>query len=121
MAKHDIKVNEITVQDGVPTVHGTVGSETFTAAPFRWGSKMLMKVEAAGLDRGTRIAIGHKAKSAIKAAGLTLPEAKLVRPRKPKAEVVEAAPAKLEGEPVPSGEFLELTDLVGQLDAAVGA
>ena len=53
---------------------------------------MLMKVEAEGLDRGTRIAIGHKAKSAIKAAGMLLPEAVLKRPRKPKAEPVQEAP-----------------------------
>jgi hypothetical protein len=47
-------------------------------------------VEAEGLDRGARIAVGHKAKSALRTAGLTLPEAVLKRPRKAK----EAAPPK---------------------------
>jgi hypothetical protein len=55
---------------------------------------MLMHVKAAGLDRGTRVAIGHRAKAAIKAAGLVLPEAVLKRPRKAKEvepEVVTSA------------------------------
>jgi hypothetical protein len=51
---------------------------------------MLMKVEAEGLDRGSRIAIGHAAKKALKVAELALPEAVLKRPRKPKAEPVQA-------------------------------
>jgi hypothetical protein len=89
MAK-DIKVLEVQVVDGVPTVSGTVGEVAFTAAPFRWGSKMLMKVSDGDFDRGTRIALGHAAKRAIKAAGLALPEAVLVRPRKAKEEVTEA-------------------------------
>jgi hypothetical protein len=63
---------------------------TFEASPFRWGSKMLMKVEAEGLDRGSRIAVGHAAKKAIRTAGLALPEAILKRPRKAKAEPVQA-------------------------------
>ena len=95
MAKHDIKITEITVLDGKPTVHGTLGAETFTAGPFRWGSKMLMKVNDEFMDRGTRIAVGHAAKKAIRTAGLTLPEAVLKRPRKPKAEPVS------EVEPLP--------------------
>jgi hypothetical protein len=53
---------------------------------------MLMKVEAEGLDRGSRIAVGHAAKRAIKTAGLQLPEAVLKRPRKAKAEPVQEAP-----------------------------
>lgn len=87
----DVKVIEVVVVDGSPVVRGTVGDLAFEATPFRWGSKMLMKVNAEGLDRGTRIAIGHKAKSAIKSAGLVLPEAVLVRPRKTKVE--EGTPA----------------------------
>lgn len=86
MAK-DIKVLEVQVVDGVPTVSGTVGEVAFTAAPFRWGSKMLMKVSDGDFDRGTRIALGHAAKRAIKSAGLALPEAVLKRPRKAKEEV----------------------------------
>ena len=90
MASKDVKVTEIEVVNGKPVVRGTVGEVAFEAAPFQWGSKMLMKVEAEGLDRGARIAVGHKAKSALRTAGLTLPEAVLKRPRKAK----EAAPPK---------------------------
>ena len=130
MAKHDIKITEITVLDGKPTVHGTLGAETFTAGPFRWGSKMLMKVEAAGLDRGARIAVGHAAKKALREAQLELPKAELVRPRKAKAEVAEvAAPAPSPEEAAVAAEvaaevtddtgFAELDTFISQLDAAV--
>lgn len=130
MAKHDIKITEITVLDGKPTVHGTLGAETFTAGPFRWGSKMLMKVEAAGLDRGARIAVGHAAKKALREAQLELPKAELVRPRKAKAEVAEvAAPtpspaeaavaAEVASEVTDESGFAELDAFVSRLDAAV--
>ena len=130
MAKHDIKITEITVLDGKPTVHGTLGAETFTAGPFRWGSKMLMKVEAAGLDRGARIAVGHAAKKALREAQLELPKAELVRPRKAKAEVTEvAAPtpspeeaavaAEVAAEVTDETGFAELDTFISQLDAAV--
>lgn len=133
MAKHDIKITEITVLDGKPTVHGTLGAETFTAGPFRWGSKMLMKVEAAGLDRGARIAVGHAAKKALREAQLELPKAELVRPRKAKAEVTElsevAAPtpspeeaavaAEVAAEVTDESGFAELDTFISQLDAAV--
>lgn len=69
-------------------VRGTVGEVAFEASPFQWGSKMLMKVESEGLTRGDRIAVGHAAKKALKAATILLPEAQLKRPRKPKAEPV---------------------------------
>ena len=82
MANKNVKVNEVAVVDSKPVVRGTVGEVAFEASPFQWGSKMLMKVEAEGLDRGSRIAVGHAAKRAIKAAGLLLPEAVLKRPRK---------------------------------------
>jgi len=130
MAKHDIKITEITVLDGKPTVRGTLGAETFTAGPFRWGSKMLMKVEAAGLDRGARIAVGHAAKKALREAQLELPKAELVRPRKPKVEAVEvvaAAPnpeeaavaAEVAAEVTDDTGFAELDTFISQLDAAV--
>jgi hypothetical protein len=86
MASKDVKVTEIEVVNGKPVVRGTVGEVPFEAAPFQWGSKMLMKVEAEGLDRGSRIAVGHKAKAALRLAGLSLPEAVLKRPRKAKEE-----------------------------------
>ena len=130
MAKHDIKITEITVLDGKPTVRGTLGAETFTAGPFRWGSKRLRKGEAAGLDRGARIAVGHAAKKALREAQLELPKAELVRPRKPKVEVVEeAAPtpspeeaavaAEVAAEVTDDTGFAELDTFISQLDAAV--
>ena len=65
------------------------------ASPFQWASKMLMKVqdtvENGSLTRGEKIAIGQRAKSALKAAGLVLPTAELKRPRAPKAAVEIAA------------------------------
>ena len=90
MASKNVKVIEVSQIDGKLTVVGTVGETPFTASPFQWGSKMLMKVEAEGLDRGSRIAIGHAAKKALKVAELALPEAVLKRPRKAKAEPVQA-------------------------------
>jgi len=64
-----------------------------------------MNVEAEGLDRGSRIAVGHAAKRALKAAELVLPEAVLKRPRKSKEEPVQvtegdAAPVEVV-EPTP--------------------
>ena len=86
------KVTVLEVQVGEKiVVRGTLGEVAFEASPFQWGSKMLMKVEAEGLTRGDRIAMGHAAKKALKAATVLLPEAVLKRPRKPK---VEEAPPK---------------------------
>jgi hypothetical protein len=107
VAKHDIKILEVVVEDGKPLVRGSVGDQQFEAAPKRWGSKMLMNVVAEGLDRGQRVAIGHRAKAAIKTAGLVLPTAELVRPRKPKVEVT----------PEPVAEVA--SDLVSQFDLVV--
>jgi hypothetical protein len=87
------KVTVLEVQVGEKiVVRGTVGEVAFEASPFQWGSKMLMKVEAEGLTRGDRIAVGHAAKKALKAATVLLPEAVLKRPRKAKAEPVQEAP-----------------------------
>ena len=87
------KVTVVEVQVGEKlVVRGTIGEVAFEASPFQWGSKMLMKVEAEGLTRGDRIAVGHAAKKALKAATILLPEAKLKRPRKPKAEPVPEVP-----------------------------
>ena len=135
MAKEKIEIKEIQATDKGFRVSGTVGSEApidFVATTFQWGSKMLMKVEAAGLDRGARIAVGHAAKKALREAQLELPKAELVRPRKAKVEAVEAAPEAA----VPSPEearaaaevlsavtddsgFAELDAFISQVDAAV--
>jgi hypothetical protein len=87
------KVNVVEVLVGEKlVVRGTLGETTFEASPFQWGSKMLMKVEAEGLTRGDRIAVGHAAKRALKAAAVLLPEAVLKRPRKDKVEPVLEVP-----------------------------
>ena len=118
MAKDGIKVNEIEMVDGLPTVRGQVGDIPFTAKPLRWGSKMLMKVDDQGLDRGTRIAVGHAAKKALKAAGIPLPEAVLKRPRKTKVEVVSSAASEPAADgPVPEVELLSLDEAVEALEA----
>ena len=105
MANKNVKVTEVAVVDGKLLVRGTVGEVAFEAAPKQWGSKMLMNVEAEGLDRGARIAVGHAAKRALKVAELALPEAVLKRPRKAKEEVVAAAPEG--GEQISLDEALE--------------
>lgn len=114
MAK-DIKISEVVVVDGKPLVRGSVGEVLFEAATKQWGSKMLMNVAAEGLDRGTRIAIGHAAKRALKVAELALPEAVLKRPRKAKTEAVEVAPAPTEVGPASD---VELTSLDEALEGA---
>ena len=69
------------------TCTGTCNDHEFTSAPFRWGSKMLMKVTSTHeFTQGEKVSIGHASKKALKAASLALPEAKLVRPRKAKSE-----------------------------------
>ena len=82
--KKELKVNEVEIVNGTPVVRGQFGDTAFEAAPFRWGSKMLMKVTGGDFDRGTRIAIGHAAKKALKANGIPLPAAELKRPPKAK-------------------------------------
>jgi len=75
------------------TCTGTCNGHEFTSAPFRWGSKMLMKVTSTHeFTQGEKVSIGHASKKALKVANLALPEAKLVRPRKPKTEAPEASP-----------------------------
>ena len=85
----NIRIIEVTLVNSIPTVRGTFGAEltAFEAVPFQWGGKMLMKVSADGLDRGTRVAIGIKSKSALRMASLALPVAV---PKRQKA--VAAAP-----------------------------
>jgi hypothetical protein len=77
---------------------------------------MLMHVTGGDFDRGTRVSIGHHAKAAVKAAGMTLPEAVLKRPRKAKeAEVVGPTVVTLEA-PVNS----EAMEMMAKLDLVLG-
>lgn len=117
MAK-DIKVSEVVaVEDGNIVVRGVVGEAAFEAKTLRWGSKMLMHVTGGDFDRGTRVSIGHRAKAAVKAAGMTLPEAVLKRPRKAKeAEPAAAVPVLTADEVVSS----EAAAMMAKLDLVLG-
>ena len=91
-----MKVNVTAIQDN--TVHGTIGEKEFSATPFQWGSKMLMKVVGDNtFTQGEKIAIGHAAKKALRTASVELPTPVLKRPRKAKEE-----PAP---EPTPKEDF----------------
>lgn len=95
MAK-DIKIGSVEVVDGKAVVTGTVGEQAFGATQLQWGGKVLMHVTGGDFDRGTRIAIGHAAKKAVRAQGIDLTPAPLKRPRKAKeAEVVAEEPVVL--------------------------
>ena len=88
-----MKVNVTAIQDN--TVHGTIGDKEFSATPFQWGSKMLMKVVGDNtFTQGEKIAIGHAAKKALRTASVELPTPVLKRPRKAKAEPVPEPPPK---------------------------
>lgn len=81
MAKN-ITISSVSSVDGTPTVVGTIGEVPFVATRLQWGSKVLMHVTARDLDRGSRIAVGHAAKKAVREAGLDMTPAPLKRPRK---------------------------------------
>lgn len=88
-----MKVNVTAIQDN--TVHGTIGEKEFSATPFQWGSKMLMKVVGDNtFSQGEKVAIGHACKKALRTALVELPAAVLKRPRKETAAPVQEAPPK---------------------------
>ena len=75
------------------TVHGTISDKEFSATPFQWGSKMLMKVTGENtFTQGEKVAIGHACKKALRTASVELPTPVLKRPRKAKEEPVQEAP-----------------------------
>ena len=97
MASKNITITSVSSIDGIPTVVGTAGEVPFTATRLQWGGKVLMHVASRDLDRGTRIAVGHAAKKAVREAGLDLTPAPLKRPRKAKeAEVASDAPVAVD-------------------------
>lgn len=122
-----ITITSVTSIDGVPTVVGTAGEVPFTATRLQWGSKVLMHVTARDLDRGTRVAIGHAAKKAVREIGGDLTPAPLKRPRKETTEPltvtvkIEAADPQildLVVDPTPAVELIDLATLtVPQLKA----
>jgi len=75
------------------TVHGTISDKEFSATPFQWGSKMLMKVTGENtFTQGEKVAIGHACKKALRTASVELPTPVLKRPRKAKEEPVQEVP-----------------------------
>jgi hypothetical protein len=127
MAKN-ITISSVSSIDGTPTVVGTAGGVPFTATRLQWGGKVLMHVAARDLDRGTRIAVGHAAKKAVREAGLDLAPAPLKRPRKAadltvtvkvEAPVADPAPLDLVVDPTPAANLSTLT--VPQLKAEAKA
>jgi hypothetical protein len=95
-----MKVIITAIQDN--TVIGTLGDKEFSATPFQWGSKMLMKVVGDNtFTQGEKISIGHAAKKALRTASVELPTPVLKRPRKAKEEpVVEVPKEDLTGKTV---------------------
>ena len=127
MAKN-ITISSVSSVDGVPTVVGTIGEVPFVATRLQWGSKVLMHVTARDLDRGSRIAVGHAAKRAVREAGLDMTPAPLKRPRKAadltvtvkvEAPVADPTPLDLVVDPTPSANLSTLT--VPQLKAEAKA
>ena len=120
MASKNITIPSVSSIDGIPTVVGTAGEVPFTATRLQWGGKVLMHVASRDLDRGTRIAVGHAAKKAVREAGLDLTPAPLKRPRKEAADLTVTV--KVEGgadpvvldlvvDPVPHEELVDLATL----------
>lgn len=95
-----IEIISATIVNNVPTVNGTINGEAFTAGPFRWGQKMLMKVSACTipLTMGQKVAIGHASKKALRLASIFLPVAVLVRPRAVKEVAVEVKKSTIDFE-----------------------
>lgn len=120
MAKN-ITISSVSSVDGTPTVVGTIGEVPFVATRLQWGSKVLMHVTARDLDRGSRIAVGHAAKKAVREAGLDMTPAPLKRPRKAadpadltvtvKVEPTEPQIVDLVVDPTPVEELIDLSTL----------
>jgi hypothetical protein len=118
MASKNITITSVSSIDGIPTVVGTAGEVPFTATRLQWGGKVLMHVAARDLDRGTRIAVGHAAKKAVREAGLDLTPAPLKRPRKPadltvtvnvEPVIADATPLELVVDASPAEDLMALT------------
>lgn len=120
MAKN-ITISSVSSVDGTPTVVGTIGEVPFVATRLQWGSKVLMHVTARDLDRGSRIAVGHAAKKAVREAGLDMTPAPLKRPRKAaepadltvtvKVEAADPQIVDLVVDPTPVEELIDLSTL----------
>ena len=101
--KNKVTVSGVVESEGKLTVIGVCDDIPFESSPTRWGSKMLMKVTTPGeFTQGQKIAIGHASKKALKTAEKILPEAVLVRPRKPKVEEAPVQESEAQVEEVSS-------------------
>lgn len=101
--KNKVTVSGVVESEGKLTVIGVCDDIPFESSPTRWGSKMLMKVTTPGeFTQGQKIAIGHASKKALKTAEKILPEAILVRPRKPKVEEAPVQESEAQVEEVSS-------------------
>ena len=109
MASKNITITSVSSIDGIPTVVGTAGEVPFTATRLQWGGKVLMHVASRDLDRGTRIAVGHAAKKAVRAAGLDLTPAPLKRPRKEAADLTVTVKVEGPTDPVPLDLVVDTT------------
>lgn len=113
----NIRITAVTTSNNLITVHGTFGeaNTAFEASPFQWAKKMLMKVTAEGLDRGTRVAIGIKSKAALRACGVALPEA-VGKRAQAAAAVVAVQPVVDTTEPIVDAPATTLVHLQGAAD-----
>jgi len=109
MASKNITITSVSSIDGIPTVVGTAGEVPFTATRLQWGGKVLMHVASRDLDRGTRIAVGHAAKKAVREAGLDLTPAPLKRPRKEAADLTVTVKVEGPADPVPLDLVVDTT------------
>lgn len=118
-------VKNISADDLQVTLSLPDGREV-VAGPFRWGRKMLMKVEQLGegveLSRGERVSIGQIAKKALTAAGLVLPAAELKRPRKVAANTpAEAGTAEVVEITIAASALVSENPVTEDLNDALGA
>ena len=77
----------LTIDAATKAVTGTCDGRPWTAAPFQWGGKMLMKITddfRDGFGQGEKVSIGRAAKAAMRGANVEIPVAELKRPRTPK-------------------------------------
>lgn len=80
-------VRVTTIDAATKVVSGTCDGKDWSAAPFQWGGKMLMKITdefREGFSQGEKVSIGRAAKNAMRTANVEIPTAVLKRPRVPK-------------------------------------
>lgn len=130
MSRFDIKITAIDATHAATnkqTVSGTCDGKPFTAAPFNWGGRWLLKVHddtRAQFGQGEKVAIGGACKKALKDAGFPCPETKshsasansdkpvvLINgaPITPVVGVTEPAAEEVEAQPEQNAEVAEET------------